>query len=1294
MALIGDMRFLTIGNKTYQIPIPTKTSELENDSNFMTGMTILSYGISTWNDFITAYKANHVVYCRASSNANPASGSQTRMAFMAYVSDATNPTNVEFQYYRSVSSHTASQQGDQVYVYKLTSGNAWTVTVREASVKITTGSSNGINAAYSNGAVTIGHTNSVTAKTTQALYPITYDAQGHITGSGSAVTIPTVPTNVSAFTNDAGYLTDYTETDPTVPSWAKASSKPSYNFSEIGSTPTTISGYGITDAKIASGVITLGSNTITPLTSSSTLSAAKLSGAIPSAVTATTQASTDNSTKIATTAYVTTAIANLPEPMLFKGSVGTGGTITSLPTAAASNEGFTYKVITALSTPVVAKVGDTVISNGSEWVVIPSGDEPSGTVTSVGVSNATNGGLTISGSPITSSGTVTIGHSNVLTSAQTTQAVYPIKIDKNGHISAYGSAITIPTKTSDLTNDAGYTTNTGTITQVKTTAGAHTTINVSSGAATFNVPTKTSHLMNDSGFVTNTGQITVEGNLYSITSRTVTTISGVEGIAVGYDDGTTDGGMVFLPDGIGMNAVKTAIEAQIPDNIVNTITTTAGAHTTISNQEGDISFNVPTTAAHVGALSTSGGTITGNTTLSGADKILNLLGPAGSNSPILRFQRGELTDNYNDWQIQDRAGYLYFDERGSGSTTWTNRVMFDTSGRITAAIFNGNGSELTNVVHTETDPTVPAWAKASTKPSYAASEVGAVADCTLSIYNGVGGNPGVVKFCTVDYTSCTSEAGVLIKITMRSGHGNGASYNCWQDAVLSVTYTGVVSVNIYRYYAGSVTYSSATHYYGDILYTIDTTNKVVKFYTLMGQYASIYQSPYLRLNASTGGSITQHTGSAIRDLSGTSTFGNVYWLDAGARNLLDGSAVGSLRGVGSVAESSAYTIGQYAIAEGSGTKASGNYSHAEGIGDDYYVTASGTGSHAEGCDTTASGNYSHAEGNASDAIGYGAHAEGYATQAIGYYSHSGGYYTRSKGLRSFVHGAGPKAYSNTATAADATIFTNFYNTIYGASGWYATNPTEYSSSDPRYGSIALGDYSIATGSCVLAYGFASHAEGCSTIAYGDRSHAQNCSTQARGTASSAAGWGTIAGSENQFVIGKWNTEDSNNNYAFIIGKGSGPSGSGSSIAFDRSDALTVDWDGKLTIEGHTTPIGSIIEASGSTSKSLGANSVVNLMIIDLPPGAWIVIGSAQIASASGNKSTSLCIANTATAMNARLSDGNSRIDYFRTTTGSYMLSVTSIVKNTGTTNKSCYLNVQTSAATSSSSYYMRAIRIS
>ena len=46
---------------------------------------------------------------------------------------------------------------------------------------------------------------------------------------------------------DARYLQSFTETDPTVPAWAKTSVKPTYTFSELLSKPTTIAGYGITD---------------------------------------------------------------------------------------------------------------------------------------------------------------------------------------------------------------------------------------------------------------------------------------------------------------------------------------------------------------------------------------------------------------------------------------------------------------------------------------------------------------------------------------------------------------------------------------------------------------------------------------------------------------------------------------------------------------------------------------------------------------------------------------------------------------------------------------------------------------------------------------------------------------------------------------------------------------------------------------------------------------------------------------------------------------------------------------
>ena len=49
----------------------------------------------------------------------------------------------------------------------------------------------------------------------------------------------TVPTKVSELENDSGYLTSYTETDPTVPAWAKAADKPTYTAAEVGARPST-----------------------------------------------------------------------------------------------------------------------------------------------------------------------------------------------------------------------------------------------------------------------------------------------------------------------------------------------------------------------------------------------------------------------------------------------------------------------------------------------------------------------------------------------------------------------------------------------------------------------------------------------------------------------------------------------------------------------------------------------------------------------------------------------------------------------------------------------------------------------------------------------------------------------------------------------------------------------------------------------------------------------------------------------------------------------------------------------
>lgn len=55
--------------------------------------------------------------------------------------------------------------------------------------------------------------------------------------NGGDAQILNKPTKVSDFTNDAGYLTSFTETDPTVPAWAKTAQKPSYTASEVGALP-------------------------------------------------------------------------------------------------------------------------------------------------------------------------------------------------------------------------------------------------------------------------------------------------------------------------------------------------------------------------------------------------------------------------------------------------------------------------------------------------------------------------------------------------------------------------------------------------------------------------------------------------------------------------------------------------------------------------------------------------------------------------------------------------------------------------------------------------------------------------------------------------------------------------------------------------------------------------------------------------------------------------------------------------------------------------------------------------
>lgn len=97
------------------------------------GLTILTYGTSTWNDFLTAFRKNMIVYCQVGK----------RLAFLTYASLDGTQINAEFQYYRSIANHNYNNQSDETYIYKLFPNNTWETTIRKNSTIVKV--NNGIN---------------------------------------------------------------------------------------------------------------------------------------------------------------------------------------------------------------------------------------------------------------------------------------------------------------------------------------------------------------------------------------------------------------------------------------------------------------------------------------------------------------------------------------------------------------------------------------------------------------------------------------------------------------------------------------------------------------------------------------------------------------------------------------------------------------------------------------------------------------------------------------------------------------------------------------------------------------------------------------------------------------------------------------------------------------------------------------------------------------------------------------------------------------------------------------------
>ena len=177
-----------------------------------------------------------------------------------------------------------------------------------------------------------------------------------------------------------------------------------------------------------------------------------------------------NTTQIATTAFVNTAVGDAiaaSDAMIFKGTLGTGGTITALPTT--YKTGWTYRVITAGTyAGNVCEVGDLIIAltnrSGSgnvnaDWTVAQTNID--GAITSISGTSP----ITVSGSG--NSRTIALANSGVAEGSYGPSAnasptfggtfsVPYITVDAKGRTTAASTkTITLPAAPTTITGNAG-----------------------------------------------------------------------------------------------------------------------------------------------------------------------------------------------------------------------------------------------------------------------------------------------------------------------------------------------------------------------------------------------------------------------------------------------------------------------------------------------------------------------------------------------------------------------------------------------------------------------------------------------------------------------------------------------------------------------------------------------------------------------------------------------------------------------------------------------------------------------
>ena len=315
--------------------------------------------------------------------------------------------------------------GDVVKFIDNTSGytkNTGTIT------KVTAGT--GLSGGGTSGAVTLNHSNSVTAQNTQAVYPIKIDAQGHISAYGAAVTIPSAVTESTVsgwgFTKNTGTITGVTGSNGLTGSGSSGSVTISHAAPSTSPAKTTSAVYPITIDKYGH-ILTAGSAVT-----------------IPAAVAVKGNAETSYRTGNVnlTPANIGAAAGNHTHSLSIATSTGTSAiTLEASKKYQLTAGGSTYIFTTPPDTTYSSK---TAASGGTEVSLVTTGEKytwnsktsNTGTVTSITVktSSPISGG---SSTAVTGSGTWTISHSNSGVTAGTygsATSVPVFKVNATGHV--------------------------------------------------------------------------------------------------------------------------------------------------------------------------------------------------------------------------------------------------------------------------------------------------------------------------------------------------------------------------------------------------------------------------------------------------------------------------------------------------------------------------------------------------------------------------------------------------------------------------------------------------------------------------------------------------------------------------------------------------------------------------------------------------------------------------------------------------------------------------------------------